>query len=161
MTTNDSITSVGGIGILLLGIVLMSDSIQKLAGTGFRTVLTNLTGGRIKALVTGMFATTIIQASSATAIATIGFVSAGLITMSQALAIIFGANVGTTATGWIVAIFGVQYSIGQFSLLFVLCGIILKILYTDKKADIGLLIAGFGLLFFGITLLRQGFAQCY
>ncbi|MGQ9843146.1 MAG: Na/Pi cotransporter family protein [Spirochaetota bacterium] len=156
MKISDIITAIGGIGILLLGIILMSESIQKLAGPRFRKALTNLTGGKLKALCTGILVTTIIQASSATAIATIGFVSAGLITMSQALAIIFGANVGTTATAWIVAIFGIQYSIGNFSLIFVACGVIFKILYTDNRSDIGSLLAGFGLLFFGITLMRQG-----
>ncbi|HOR93731.1 MAG TPA: Na/Pi symporter, partial [Spirochaetota bacterium] len=93
MNATDIITSIGGIGLLLLGIALMSESIQKLAGSRLRIILTNLTGGPGKALLTGMLITTIIQASSATAIATIGFVSAGLITMSQALAVIFGANV--------------------------------------------------------------------
>lgn len=159
MNATDIITSFGGIGLLLLGIALMSESIQKLAGSRLRTILTNLTGGPGKALLTGMLITTIIQASSATAIATIGFVSAGLITMSQALAVIFGANVGTTVTGWIVAIFGVQYSIGNISLVFVVIGSILKILYTDKKADIGMIMAGFGLLFFGINLMQQGMVQ--
>ncbi|HQL44127.1 MAG TPA: Na/Pi symporter, partial [Spirochaetota bacterium] len=159
MNATDIITSFGGIGLLLLGIALMSESIQKLAGSRLRTILTNLTGGPGKALLTGMLITTIIQASSATAIATIGFVSAGLITMSQALAVIFGANVGTTVTGWIVAIFGVQYSIGNISLIFVVIGSMLKILYTDKKADIGMIMAGFGLLFFGISLMQQGMAQ--
>lgn len=156
MNISDIITAIGGIGILLLGIILMSESIEKLAGPRFRKALANLTGGKIKALFTGMLVTTVIQASSATAIATIGFVSAGLITLSQALAIIFGANVGTTATAWLVAIFGIQYSIGNLSLLFVACGVILKILYTDNRSDIGSLLAGFGLLFFGITLMRQG-----
>ncbi len=159
MNISDIITAIGGIGILLLGIVLMSEAIQKLAGPGFRKILANLTGGKFKALFTGMLVTTIIQASSATAIATIGFVSAGLITIPQALAVIFGANVGTTATAWLVTIFGIQYSIGQFSLLFVACGVILKILYTDHRSDFGSLLAGFGLLFFGITIMRQGLAQ--
>ncbi|MDH7552231.1 MAG: Na/Pi symporter [Spirochaetota bacterium] len=159
MNISDIITAIGGIGILLLGIVLMSEAIQKLAGPRFRKILANLTGGKFKALLTGMLVTTIIQASSATAIATIGFVSAGLITIPQALAVIFGANVGTTATAWLVTMFGIQYSIGQFSLLFVACGVILKILYTDHRSDIGSLLAGFGLLFFGITIMRQGLAQ--
>ncbi|MCX8124070.1 MAG: Na/Pi symporter [Spirochaetes bacterium] len=159
MMLQDSISAIGGIGILLLGIVLMSEAIQKLAGPRFRKILSNLTGGKLKALFTGIFVTTIIQASSATAIATIGFVSAGLITIHQALAVIFGANVGTTATAWLVTFFGIQYSIGQFSLLFVACGVILKILYTDHRSDIGSLLAGFGLLFFGITIMRQGLAQ--
>ncbi len=159
MALQDIITAIGGTGILLLGIVLMSESIQKLAGPRFRKILSNLTGGRMKALLTGMLVTTIIQASSATAIATIGFVSAGLITMSQALAVIYGANVGTTATAWLVTFFGIQYSIGQFSLLFVACGVLLKILYADYRSDIGSLLAGFGLLFFGITIMRQGLSQ--
>ncbi len=159
MNIQDIITAIGGIGLLLLGIVLMSEAIQRLAGPPFRKMLANLTGGRMKALFTGMLVTTVIQASSATAIATIGFVSAGLITIPQALAVIFGANVGTTTTAWLVTIFGIQYSIGQFSLLFVACGVILKILYTDHRSDIGSLIAGFGLLFFGITIMRQGLTQ--
>ncbi|HQG41602.1 MAG TPA: Na/Pi symporter, partial [Spirochaetota bacterium] len=159
MNATDIITSIGGIGLLLLGIALMSESIQKLAGSRLRIILTNLTGGPGKALLTGMLITTIIQASSATAIATIGFVSAGLITMSQALAVIFGANVGSTVTGWLVAIFGVQYSIGNISLILVAIGSILKILYTDKKSDIGMIMAGFGLFFFGISLMQQGMSQ--
>lgn len=159
MTLQDIITSIGGIGLLLLGIVLMSEAIQRLAGPKFRKILSNLTGGRLKALFTGMFVTTVIQASSATAIATIGFVSAGLITIPQALAIIFGANVGTTATAWLATIFGMQFSLGQFSLLFVALGVLFKILFTDNRSDIGSLLAGFGLLFFGITIMRQGLSQ--
>ncbi|KKW67596.1 hypothetical protein AAV94_09705 [Lampropedia cohaerens] len=151
-------TLAGGIGLFLLGMVLMSDSLKAMAGESLRTALGRLTGKPVKALLVGMGATAMVQSSTATTMATIGFVSAGLLSFQNAIGVIIGANIGTTSTGWIVALLGMKFSISSLALPIIAIGALLKLLGKDRLALTGLALAGFGLMFIGIDFLQQAMA---
>lgn len=144
----------GGIGLFLLGMTLMTDSLKDIAGETLRQWLGRFTGSPFKAMISGIALTLIVQSSTATTLATIGFVSAGVLTFSQAIGVIIGANIGTTSTGWMVAFLGLKFSIGQIALPLIALGALLKILAHGRTALTGLALAGFGLIFFGIDLLQ-------
>ena len=101
----------GGIGIFLIGMILMTDGLKSLGGDALRRALTRFTGGTVQSIISGFAVTSLVQASSATILATIGFVSAGLITFTQAIAIVFGANLGTTTIGWLVSLLGFKFHV--------------------------------------------------
>ena len=113
----------GGIGLFLLGMTLMTDSLKDIAGETLRQWLGRFTGSPFKAMISGIALTLIVQSSTATTLATIGFVSAGVLTFSQAIGVIIGANIGTTSTGWMVAFLGLKFSIGQIALPLIALGI--------------------------------------
>jgi phosphate:Na+ symporter len=147
---------IGGIGLFILGMILMTEGLKSLAGDALRRVLSRFTGGRISSILSGACITTIFQSSHATVIMTIGFVSAGLITFQQSLGVILGAHLGTTSTGWIVALLGLKLKIGTAALLLVGLGALLRLLGKDRLASAGIVIAGFGLIFIGIDMLQAG-----
>lgn len=151
-------TLAGGIGLFLLGMVLMSDSLKAMAGESLRTGLARLTGKPIKALLAGMGATAAVQSSTATTMATIGFVSAGLLSFQNAIGVIIGANIGSTSTGWIVALLGMKFSISSLAMPVIAVGAIMKLLGKDRVALAGLALSGFGLIFVGIEFLQQAMA---
>ena len=146
----------GGIGLFLLGMVLMTEGLKALAGEALRHVLARFVGGPISALTSGAVITAVVQSSSATTLTTIGFVSAGLITFPQAVGVVFGANLGTTSTGWLVSLLGLKVSISVVALPAVGVGALLRLLGRDRLAALGLAIAGFGLIFVGIDTLQVG-----
>ncbi len=150
---------IGGIGLFLLGMVLMTDGLKGLAGDRLRRLLSNYTKTPMSGAATGAVATALIQSSSATIITAVGFVGAGLLTFPQALGIIFGANIGTTITGWLVAILGFKLHLGEVVLPLVLLGVMLRLYGSGRVRHIGLSLAGFSLLFFGIDAMQQGMAQ--
>ncbi|MCJ0830641.1 Na/Pi symporter [Acinetobacter sp. NIPH1876] len=145
----------GGIGLFLLGMSLMTDSLKAIAGEALRQWLVRFTSSPIKAVFSGIGLTVVVQSSTATTLATIGFVSAGVLSFSHAIGVIIGANIGTTSTGWMVALLGLKFSISSFALPLIGVGALLKLLGKEKIAFIGLVLAGFGLLFFGIQLLQD------
>ncbi|MFN2443064.1 MAG: Na/Pi cotransporter family protein [Thermoanaerobaculia bacterium] len=149
-------TTLGGIGIFLLGMVLMTDGLRSAAGEALRGILTRFTGGPFKAVLSGAAMTALVQSSSATTLATIGFVSAGLLTFTQAVGVIFGANLGTTSTGWIVSLIGLKLDVTAIALPLVGVGALMRLVGKGRAAAIGLAIAGFGLIFVGIDILQQG-----
>lgn len=149
-------TVLGGIGLFLLGMVLLTDGIKAAAGESLRGYLARFTGGRISSAVSGAAITAMVQSSTATTLATIGFVSAGMITLTQAIGIVIGANLGSTATGWLVALLGLKLSVGKIALPLVGVGVLLKLLTRDRLADVGLALSGFGLIFVGIDVLQGG-----
>lgn len=146
----------GGLGIFLLGMIVMTDGLRSLAGDTMKNVLMRFTRSPLTGAITGSVSTAILQSSSATTVAAVGFVGAGLITFSEALGIIFGANIGTTITGWMVVLLGFKLNLGTIILPFILLGAILKLFFRDKIASFGYTLAGFGLIFVGITFLQQG-----
>jgi phosphate:Na+ symporter len=152
------VTLLGGFGLFLLGMGLLTDGLKAAAGEALRGWLVRFTGGPVRAMVTGAGVTAAVQSSSATVVTTIGFVSAGLITFPAAVGIIFGANIGTTSTGWIVAAVGLKLSMGAIALPLVMVGALLRVLGRGRTTAVGLAIAGFGLIFFGINLLQDGMA---
>lgn len=150
------LTLLGGIGLFLLGMILMTDGLKALAGDSLRRILARFASNRVSGLATGAGLTVLVQSSHATTMATIGFVSSGLLTFQQALGVIFGANLGTTSTGWLVAVLGFKFSISSLAFAFVGAGALMKLLGRDRVATAGLVAAGFGLIFIGIDVLQDG-----
>lgn len=134
----------------------MTDGLRALAGAALRTRLIRYTRSPLTGALSGAFTTAILQSSSATTVAAVGFVGVGLLTFPQALGIIFGANVGTTITGWMVALLGFKLKLGLLILPFILVGAILRLFGHGRLPSIGYAIAGFGLIFVGITFMQQG-----
>lgn len=149
----------GGIGIFLLGMMLMIDGLKALAGDALRNVLARVVKGPISGVLCGAGATALVQSSSATTITTIGFVSAGLLTFTQAVGVILGANIGTTSTGWIVSQLGFKVSISAGALPIIFIGVLLRLLFRHRLAKIGLALAGFGLIFVGLEALEAGMSS--
>jgi phosphate:Na+ symporter len=150
------IQAAGGLGIFLLGMTVMTDGLKALAGGTIHSWLMRFTKSPFSGAVTGALATSILQSSSATTVAAVGFVAAGLMDFSQALGIVFGANVGTTVTGWIVALFGFEYKITALAMPLVLAGMLMKLLSKGFMSRIGFALAGFGLIFVGLDLMQEG-----
>ena len=148
----------GGLGLFLLGMTLLTEGVKTYAGTQLKQALMRLTGTPLKALVSGAFITLLIQSSSATTVAVVGFVSAGVVSFSQAVGIVMGASLGTTATGWIVAGVGLKVSLGFYALPMVTAGAFARVLAGPRLAALGTAVAGFGLIFVGIDFLQQGMA---
>lgn len=149
-------TVTGGIGLFLLGMVLMTDGLKTLAGDALRQVLARFTGSPLRAVAAGAGVTALVQSSSATTLATIGFVSAGLLGFNNAIGVIIGANLGTTSTGWIVSLLGLKFSVGAFALPLVGVGALMRLVGRERLAQAGLVLAGFGLIFVGIDVLQDG-----
>lgn len=151
-------TIAGGIGLFLLGMVLMTEGLKALAGDALRRLLARFTGNRLSALATGAAVTALVQSSTATTLATIGFVSAGLLGFGNAIGVIIGANLGTTSTGWLVSVLGLKFSIAAFAMPMVAAGAMMRLLGRDRIAHAGSTVAGFGLIFVGIEMLQGGMA---
>ncbi len=146
---------IGSLGFLLYGMKLMSDGIQKSAGERLEKALGFMTSNRFVSVFTGMFITMIIQSSSATTVMVVSFVNAGLLTLTQSAGVIFGANIGTTVTAWIVSLFGFKFKIDAFAIPAFGIGYILVFIKKLHKEDLGEALMGFGLLFFGLSLLSK------
>ncbi len=147
---------IGGIGLFLLGMVLLTDGLKEAAGEALRGLLVRFTGGRTRALLSGIGITALLQSSTATVLMTIGFVSAGLLTLPASIAVVFGANIGTTSIGWIVAFLGLKLSVGSVAMPILAVGALLRLLTGGRLASAGLAMAGFGLIFAGIAMLQGG-----
>ncbi|MCY6379465.1 Na/Pi cotransporter family protein [Hoeflea prorocentri] len=148
--------ALGGVGLFLIGMFILTDGLRQLAGNALRNLLRRSTRSPLSGAVAGAFTTAILQSSSATTVATVGFVGAGLITFPQALGVIFGANIGTTMTGWLVAILGFKLNLGLIVTPLVFFGAMLKIFGSGRWQHIGWSLAGFSLLFIGIDAMQQG-----
>ncbi len=149
----------GGIGLFLLGMILMTDGLRDAAGNTLDQVLRQFTDGKLRAIGSGATITALVQSSSATTVTTIGFVSAGLMTFPQALGVILGANLGSTSTGWIVGLLGLQLSIGVVAQPLIVVGALMRLLGRGTVAHAGMALAGFGVLFVGIDVLQMGTAS--
>ncbi len=147
----------GSLCILLYGMKLMSDGIQKSAGQKLQKALAFMTGNRFRGLLTGCVLTMIIQSSGATTVMLVSFVNAGLVTLEQSVGVIFGANIGTTITAWIVVLFGFNFSIEAFAIPLFGIGYLCTILKKRKYEGLGQAIMGFGLLFIGLGWLSAAF----
>ena len=152
-------TILGGIGLFLIGMVLMTDGLKNAAGDALKGMLARFTGGTFSAMLAGAGVTALVQSSSATTLTTIGFVSAGLLTFPQALGVILGANIGTTSTGWLVSLFGLKMSILPVAMPLVGIGALMRMLARGRIAALGSAVAGFGLIFVGISTLQLGMAD--
>ncbi len=147
------LTIFGGLGLFLFGMKIMSESLQMAAGDRLKAILWKVTNNRILGVITGFFITSIIQSSSATTVMMVSFVSAGLLTLTQSIGIILGANIGTTVTGWIVAILGFKIKITSFALPAIGVGFFLRFLANQKLKQYGEIFLGFGILFLGLDIM--------
>jgi phosphate:Na+ symporter len=154
-----AIDLIGGVGVFLLGMVLLTEGLKAMAGGALRRGLARFTRGRLAAVATGAVATALVQSSSATTMTTIGLVAAGLLPMVSAVGVILGANLGTTSTAWIVAYFGLKLNVSSVAMLFVAVGALVRLLGRGRIAAAGLPMAGFGLLFVGIGLMQAAMAD--
>ena len=141
--------------MFLYGMNLMSSGLQKAAGSKLRALLSRITSNPFKGVLTGFGITSVIQSSSATTVMVVGFVSAGLLTLSQAIGVIMGANIGTTMTAWIISIFGFKADISILAVPLMAVGFILSNAKRDKLKSIGEFVIGFSLLFLGLSLMKN------
>jgi phosphate:Na+ symporter len=147
----------GGLGVFLLGLEIMSEGLQKTAGQRLRKMLSMATSNRFAGTLSGFAVTSIIQSSSATTVMVVGFASAGLLTLSQSLGVIFGANIGTTVTAWIVSLLGFKVKISAFALPMIGVGFFSRFIKRWKWPHrVGEVMVGFGLLFLGLELIKDG-----
>jgi phosphate:Na+ symporter len=151
-----TISVLGGVGLFLLGMTVMTEGLKALAGSALRTVLSKAAATPLRGSFWGAVITLLVQSSSATTMTTIGLVSAGLLTFPQGLGLVFGANVGTTGTGWLVALIGVRVSLTAAALPMIFAGALTKLLGRGRASAAGAALAGFGLVLFGLTTLQQG-----
>ena len=149
---------IGGLGLFLLAIGMMTEGLKLAAGNALRTLLAKWSKTPFRGVVSGAAMTALVQSSSAVTVASLGFVNAGLLSMRHALGIVYGANIGTTMTGWLVAMVGFKLNIQAVALPMIGVGMILKLLKPNSRlASVGIAIAGFGLFFVGIDSLKTAF----
>ena len=153
MTT--TFTILGGLSLFLFGMKIMSEALQNAAGEELKNTLWKVTNNRIKGVITGFTITSIIQSSSATTVMVVSFVSAGLISMTQSIGLILGANIGTTVTGWIVAIIGFKFKIKALALPAIALGFFMRFLKREKFKNWGEVLLGFGILFLGLNIMTE------
>ena len=146
---------IGCLALLMYGMKTMSEGLQKLTGGHLRAVLGTMTKHRVGGLLTGTFVTAAVQSSTATTVMTVSFVNAGLLTLKQAIPVIMGANIGTTATAWIMSIFGFQFNMSSFVWPIFGVGIALSYVRKNGVRSFGEFIFGFAFMFLGLTTLRE------
>ena len=151
--------TVGGLGLFLFGMGMMSDGLKKVAGQKLKNILESMTKKALIAFLVGAGVTALVQSSSATTVMVVGFVNAGLLTLKQAICVVIGTNVGTTATAWLVSISGLgALKITTYALPAVGIGFLLEVLgKTRKTKSIGQILLGFGILFVGIGFMKDAF----
>jgi len=148
----------GGVGLFLLGMELMTDGLKLSAGKSLQRILRSSTKTPLRGVLSGALITSLVQSSSAVTVATIGFVNAGLLKLKHAIRVAYGSNLGTTMTGWLVAIIGFHVNLKAFALPAIGIGMLMTLLIQNGRyAAIGKVIAGFGLFFLGIDLMKSGF----
>lgn len=148
----------GGLGLFLLGMHLMTTGMKQAAGQKLKKTLEAATRSPGRGLLSGIFITALVQSSSAVTVATIGFVNAGLLRLRQSITVIYGCNIGTTMTGWLVALIGFKIKISAFALPLVAVGMLLKLIGNERKiSHLGMALAGFGLFFIGLDFLKNAF----
>ncbi|MUM77085.1 Na/Pi cotransporter family protein [Pseudodesulfovibrio sp. F-1] len=149
---------VGGVGLFLLGMGLMTRGLRSAAGPALRTILGKWTRTPLHGLVSGFMITALVQSSSAVTVAVIGFVNAGLMTLGQSVGVIFGTNIGTTVTGWIVAAVGVSVEVKAMALPMIGIGVFMGLGNGQtRRKHLGEALTGFGLFFLGIQVLQSAF----
>jgi len=146
--------TLGGLGLFIFGMRIMSDGLKKVAGKKLRAVLSAVSSNRVIACVTGTVITSMIQSSSATTVMLVGFVDAGLMTLTQAIGVVLGANIGTTVTAQLIA-----FNISNYALPAIAAGVLLRFFFASKKwQQSGEVLLGFGILFFGLATMKTGLA---
>ena len=151
----DFLELIGSLGLFLFGMEMMSEALQKTAGSKLRSIMTAMTSNRLMGIFTGLLMTAIIQSSSATTVMLVSFVNAGLISLVESISVVMGANIGTTVTAWIISVFGFKVSISQFSLPIIAIAFPLIFSKRNSRKNWGQLLIGFALLFMGLDMLKN------
>lgn len=149
------VQAAGGLGLFLIGMIVMTDGLKDMAGDTVRRVLMRFTRSPASGAMTGAVGTALLQSSSATTVAAVGFVGAGLISFPSALGVVFGANLGTTLKGWVIALLGFRYDLDAVFMPMIFVGAILRLFGGRRSAPVGYAVAGFGLVFIGITAMQD------
>jgi len=151
----DFLTLVGALGMFLYGMKIMSEGLQKAAGDRMRNILSVMTSNRFTGVLTGLLITALVQSSSATTVMVVSFVNAKLLTLAQAISVIMGANIGTTVTAWIIAVFGFKVDISLLALPII--GICIPLVFSNNnnRKSWGEFLMGFALLFLGLAYLKD------
>ncbi len=151
----DFLALLGSLALFLYGMKIMSEGLQKFAGDRLRNILTAMTTNRVTGVLTGTLITALVQSSSATTVMVVSFVNAGLLTLSQSISVIMGANIGTTVTAWIISALGFKVDISVFALPLLAFGVPLLFSQKSSRKSIGEFIFGFSFLFMGLDLLKN------
>ena len=148
----------GGVGLFLLAVHMITDGLKLASGYALRDLLGKWTRSPLHGIITGLSITALVQSSSAVTIATIGFVNAGLINMHKALGIVYGSNIGTTMTAWLVAAVGFKLNLQAFALPIIGIGMFMRLTGSDgRRVHLGTALVGFGLFFIGVDVLKDAF----
>ena len=150
----DLLRLIGSLGLFLYGMKIMSEGLQKFAGDSLRRILTAMTTNRVTGMLTGVLITALIQSSSATTVMVVSFVNAGLLTLSQSIGVIMGANIGTTVTAWIISALGFKIDIAAFALPLLAFAIPLFFSNKSSRKSMGEFVFGFAFLFMGLQNLK-------
>ncbi len=148
------LTLCGALGVFLYGMKLMSEALQKVAGNKMRTILAAVTKNKFVGIITGLFITAVIQSSAATIVMVVSFVNAGLLNLVQAFSVIMGANIGTTATAWIISLLGFSVNVSALAVPIIAFALPLLFSGNNTRRYYGELIFGFALLFMGLGMLK-------
>ncbi len=148
------LTLLGALGMFLYGMTLMSEALQKVAGSKLRSFLSAMTSNSFMRVLTGVLITAIIQSSSATTVMVVSFVNAGLLSLVQAIGVIMGANIGTTVTAWIISLLGFKADIAAAAIPLIGIGFAFMMFKSQKRKNIGEMIIGFAFLFLGLNFLK-------
>ena len=151
----DFLCLLGSVALFLYGMKVMSEGLQKAAGDRLRNILSAMTRNRFTGMLTGILITALIQSSSASTVMVVSFVNAGLMSLAQSMAVIMGANVGTTFTAWVIALFGFKVNISTFVLPLIALAIVLLFTKSSRNKSIGEFFIGFSFLFMGLDMISQ------
>ena len=154
-TVLDFLCLLASICLFLYGMKVMSEGLQKVAGDRLRNILGVMTRNRVTGVLTGITITALIQSSSASTVMVVSFVNAGLMSLQQAMAVIFGANVGTTVTTWIISAFSFEVSISDYSLVLLALGVPMLFMKKSTYKSLGEFLIGFSLLFMGLDMISE------
>jgi len=165
MILSTTINAIGGLALFLLAMLMMTEGLKLFAGEGLKQLLGRFTSTPLKGVLAGVLVTGLVQSSTAVTVAVIGFVNVGLMGLRQGLGVVFGTNVGTTVTGWLVSLVGFGFKIESFALPILALGVALRLGSSSRRNQgLGEALAGFGLFFLGLSILKDSFgslAQLY
>jgi len=146
---------IGALGFFIYGMKIMSEGIQKAAGSGMRKILSTMTKNRYMGVLTGFLVTCLVQSSSASTVMAVSFVNAGLLSLVESAGIMLGANIGTTITGWLVAVLGFKVKMAAMALPLLAFGVPMMFMKKNRTKSIGQFIVGFAILFWGLSELKH------
>ena len=152
---SDVLNLIGALGFFIFGMKVMSEGIQKVAGSKMRSILSSMTSNRFKGVFTGFTITSLVQSSSATTVLVVSFVNAGLLSLTESIGVIMGANIGTTITAWLISIIGFKVKIANYALPIIAFGFPLMFFNKEKAKSWGEVLVGFALLFMGLAYLKD------